>query len=428
MLRKALLVSVLVVCLLVAAGSAVYAQGGGDKFVVGENFVLRSGEVLSGNLAVLGGTATLERGSTVEGDVAIAGGQLVLAGTIEGSAAVFGGTAVLEETAVIEGDFASFGGTVETAPGAVILGETFDGLRFARPSVIVPETPRLPEVPIPLLRSRPFGGFGEIISWQFATLGSALMMLLLGIIAVLVAPKPLSRIASAAAAQPALSFGAGLLTFIVGILAGTLLLIACCLGLFVWLALLIAIAIGWIAVGLWVGQRLLAALKVRDASALAEVALGVFLITILGRFPLCLGALFSAVIGSIGLGAVVLTRFGRQPVVSSSSGSVAPRPQSLEDLDAEVLAPLALPPVGPAPVAPEPAVPGEVSETALPGTQSALEPESEPVPEPVAEAQVMPEAPVNPANPLPPGPMDETPLPGAGENEPSDRTSDQPTA
>jgi hypothetical protein len=98
-----------------------------------------------------------------------------------------------------------------------------------------------------------------------------------------VAPKPMSRIASAAATQPALSFGAGLLTFIVGILAGALLLIACCLGVFVWLALLIAIAVGWIAVGLWAGQRLLAALKVRDVSVLAEVALGVFLITVLGR-------------------------------------------------------------------------------------------------------------------------------------------------
>ena len=89
------------------------------------------------------------------------------------------------------------------------------------------------------------------------------MMLVLWAIALVVAPKPMSRIANAAATQPALSFGAGLLTFVVGILAGILLLIACCLGVFVWLALLVAIAVGWIAVGLWVGQRLLAALKVR---------------------------------------------------------------------------------------------------------------------------------------------------------------------
>ena len=160
MLRKALLVSILVVLLLAVAGSAAYAQDGGDKFVLGENFELRSGEVLSGNLAVLGGTATLARGSTVEGDVAVAGGQLTLAGTVEGSVAVLGGNAVLEETAVIEGDFASFGGSVTTAPGAVIQGEIFDGLRFDRPSLVVPEAPRLPEVPVPLPRTAPLRRVG----------------------------------------------------------------------------------------------------------------------------------------------------------------------------------------------------------------------------------------------------------------------------
>jgi len=425
MLRKALLVSALAAFLLIAAGSAVYAQGGGDKFVLGENFVLRSGEVLTGNLAVLGGNATLERGSSVQGDVAVAGGQLTVAGTIHGSAAVLGGTAVLADTAVIEGDFASFGGTVETAPGAVIQGETFDGLRFAAPPGEAPALPPLPEVPVPALRPRLFGGFGELISWQFATLGSALMMLLLGIIAVLVAPKPLSRIAAAATTQPALSFGAGLLTFIVGILAGALLLIACCLGLFVWLALMIAIAIGWIAVGLWVGQRLLAALKVRDASMLAEVALGVFLITVLGRLPFCLGALFSAVVGSIGLGAVVLTRFGRQPVLSDGDRSGAPQTQSLADLDAEVLAPLALPSVGVAVVAPAPTAPVEASEADVPETPPAQESESDPISGPADGAQSIVEPPVTPTG-APQEPGDEGPEADKSEDEASQHRPDQP--
>ena len=366
-MRKALLVSILVVLILAVAGSAVYAQDGGDKFVFGENFVLRSGETLNGNLAVLGGTATLEQGSTVTGDVAVAGGKLILGGIVEGSAAVLGGTAVLEETAVIEGDFASFGGSVEKAAGATIEGESFGAPRAGTPPVELPDFPEipafpeLPEAPRLPIRSQPFGGIGEIISWQFTTLGWALMMVLFGVIALVVAPKPLARIADAAATQPAYSFGAGLLTFVVGILAGALLLIACCLGVFVWLALLVAIAVGWIAIGLWVGQRLLRALKVRDASVLLEVALGVFLITILGRLPCCLGALFTAIVGSIGLGAVVLTRFGRQPLAPSGSGSSVPV-QSLEELDAEVLAPLALPVVGPLPVTAEPETPVESSE------------------------------------------------------------------
>jgi len=416
-MRKALLISILVVLILGAAGSAAYAQGGGDKFVFGENFVLRADEVLSGNLAVLGGSATLEQGSTVKGDVAVAGGQLIIAGTVEGSAAVLGGTAVLRDTAVIEGDFASFGGSAKLAPGAVIKGESFGGLDPRPPSLELPELPSLPVPPRPLVNPQPFGSLGQIISWQFATLGAALMMLLLGIIAVVVAPKPMSRIASAAATQPALSFGAGLLTFVVGILAGTLLLIACCLGVFVWLALLIAIAVGWIAVGLWAGQRLLAALKVRDASVLAEVALGVFLITVLGRLPCCLGALFSAVVGSIGLGAVVLTRFGRQPLMPAGPGPTPPS-QSLEELDAEVMAPLALPIVGPAPVAPEPAADENADPAVsdeLPATAPVIEPEAEPIGD---EAPQLLEAPEDPAGALSPGPADAEEQPAMAEGEP----------
>ena len=409
-MRKALLVSILVVLILGAAGSAVFAQDGGDKFVFGENFVLRSGEVLGGNLAVLGGTATLEQGSMVKGDVAVAGGQLIIAGTVEGSAAILGGTAELTETAVIKGDFASFGGTANVASGATIEGESFGGLRFAGPSVEIPELPRLPEVPKPLVRPRPFAGLGQIVSWQFATLGWALMMLVLGVIALVVAPKPMSRIANAAATQPALSFGAGLLTFVVGILAGILLLIACCLGVFVWLALLIAIAVGWIAVGLWVGQRLLAALKVRNTSVLVEVALGVVLITILGRLP-CLGVLFTAIVGSIGLGAVVLTRFGRQPVVAGGSASYAPPPQSLEELDAEVLAPLALPMVVPEPAAsPDPSVAGDL----LPASEPVIEPEAGPV----DEAPLLLEAPEEPADAIALDPVDEEPRPDVDGAEP----------
>jgi hypothetical protein len=230
-----------------------------------------------------------------------------------------------------------------------------------------------------------------------------------------VAPKPVSRIASAAAMQPALCFGAGLLTFIVGILAGALLLIACCLGVFVWLALLIAIAVGWIAVGLWVGQRLLAALKVRDTSVLVEVALGVFLITVLGRLPCCLGALFTAIVGSIGLGAVVLTRFGRQPVEPVGRGSSAPPSQSLAELDAEVLAPLALPVVGPAPAAPEADASSDLSVSdGLPALAPVIEPEASPT----GEALLLLESPEDPAVAISPGPAEAAPLPDVVDGEP----------
>jgi hypothetical protein len=111
--------------------------------------------------------------------------------------------------------------------------------------------------------------------------------------------------------------------------------------------------------GLWVGQRLLRALRVQDASSLAEVALGVFLITVLARLPWCIGFLITVIIGSVGLGAVVLTRFGTQsPSVgarpTTGGGPIAPAPtEPPQPAAVELPAPM-VPPAEPA--LPEPVV------------------------------------------------------------------------
>ena len=62
----------LIVLAVVAAAVAPVAfaqETVGDRVVMGENFTLRGGETLDGNLAVLGGNATLEPDSVVTGDV-----------------------------------------------------------------------------------------------------------------------------------------------------------------------------------------------------------------------------------------------------------------------------------------------------------------------------------------------------------------------
>ncbi len=301
MRRHLWLIGVVVLLLALFAGPIAHAQGdGGDRLVFNEAFVLASGQTLHGRLAVVSGSATLQAGSLVQQDVAAFGSALTIAGAVRGNVAAFGGTVRLAETAIIEGDFAAFGARVVREPGAVIRGDSVGTGR-------APESPGLP--PAPPARSL----FSQVIGWQLGTLGWALFLAVLAVVAVLLAPRAVGRVASAAAAEPALTFGLGLLTFIVAALGGALLLIACGLGLLVWLALGAATLLGWIAVGLWVGQRLLAAVQVRPASALGQVALGVVLITILARLPWCVGFLFSVVVASIGLGAVIVTRFGTQP-------------------------------------------------------------------------------------------------------------------
>jgi predicted flap endonuclease-1-like 5' DNA nuclease len=308
MKRAGLLVGVVLVVLLLAAAAApmAFAQGiTGDKVVMGDNYVLAAGETLDGNLAVLGGTAEIENGATVRGDVSVLGGSLEVDGTVTGNVTVLGGSTQLNESAVIEGDLANLAGSVRRAPGAVVRGDTFNGFAPGR------ITPRGTTPFWGSERGTPQSWFSRFINWQLGTIGSILLMGLLGLVLVLVAPRAVGRVASAAAVQPALAFGIGFLTLILGLLAGALLLIACGLGLLVWLALVAATVLGWIGVALWLGQRLLKALSMRSASAVAQVLVGVVLITLLSRLP-CIGWLFSIVFGSLALGAVVLTRFGTQ--------------------------------------------------------------------------------------------------------------------
>jgi hypothetical protein len=318
MKQKLVRSSMLALVILILLTPAVWAQGptGGDRLVIGQAFVLAEGEEVNGNLIVLGGSAVLQEGSVVRGDVAVFGGSATVAGTVQGNVAVFGGSTALEDSAVVEGDLATIGGSVSRSPGAVVSGEVFGGEiplpflnRFDRPFPLERPWPPLPSVR-GTQRVGPLGVFGSLVAWQFRTLGTALFLALLGVVLVTLAPRAMGRIASAAAGGAFVSFGMGLLTLVVGVLLGLLLLIACCLGLIVWLALGVAWLVGWVAVGLWLGQRLLQALNVRNASSIGEVALGVFLITVLTQLPACIGFFIGLVLGCIGLGAVVLTRFG----------------------------------------------------------------------------------------------------------------------
>lgn len=307
--RKLWWVGLLLVLLLVGTVSTAFAQDvNGDKIILGRSFVLVSGQVLRGNLAVLGGDITLEDGSRVSGDVLLLGGGLRVSGTVDGSAIVLGGNVELTDSARIRGDLAHYGGTLQRAPGAEVQGDVFNGAGRS----VGPLVPPMPPIRI-YPRAQP-GGLGKIIGWEVGTAAWVLFLVLLGLVAVAVAPRGMARIADGARRQTALSFGLGLLTLVVAVLAGGLLLIACGLGLLVWLAAVIAFLVGWLAVGLWLGQRLLQAMKIHERSSLGEMALGVFLITVLSRLPLCIGFLATVIVGSVGLGAVVLSRFGTQTV------------------------------------------------------------------------------------------------------------------
>jgi hypothetical protein len=281
------------------------AQGPiGDKFVMGGTYVLQEGEVLSGSLVVFGGSATLEEGSTVQGDVILAGGAVQVSGEVSGSIVVAGGLISLRESAVVQGDITSVGGNIDRDPGAQVNGNITDGT--VNPFELFSPGGVFPDVQFrfnPLLD----------VLWFFLR---SFMWAALAVLVVLFLQVQTERTAKAAVSQPLIAGGLGLLTVVVvPLLAVTvsLTIILIPVGLVAFLALVISWAFGVIVVGTEVGKRIADLLKQEWALA-ASAGIGTFVLTLvtngLGWLVPCVGWVAPALVGIVGLGAVLLTRYG----------------------------------------------------------------------------------------------------------------------
>lgn len=310
----------ILLCVFLGWPSTAHAQTpAGDKLVLGGEFVLASGETLRGHLTVTGGRALLAPGSRVEQDVVVFGGELHVAGTVAGGLTIFGGSVTLADAAVIQGDLAAFGGALAQEPGAVVRGEAFASPRSLLPQVPLPRPlPELsPGAADAALAADGPSMLARFLRWQAGTFALSLMLALLAAGLVALLPRRVGTVTAVSARRPLYSAGVGLLTLVLGMLAGGLLLIACGLGLLVWLGLCVALLFGWSAAGTLLGHRLLGWLRVSTPSAIAEALVGVFLLTLLARLPFGIGFLVGLAAVSVGLGAVVLTRFGQRPRLMS---------------------------------------------------------------------------------------------------------------
>jgi len=62
---------------------------------------------------VFGGSAEVREDEVIDGDLVVFGGSARIAGTVTGDAVVFGGRVVLEETGAVQGDLVSMGGSID---------------------------------------------------------------------------------------------------------------------------------------------------------------------------------------------------------------------------------------------------------------------------------------------------------------------------
>lgn len=319
MKRKILASLVLVSMIVLLLPTTALAAGPNDgRVIFGDSFTLGSGQVQDGDLVVLGGNVDLLEGSTVQGSILVLGGNVTASGEVTGNLSILGGNAELTDTSHIRGDVSTVGGSLRRASGAQIDGQVVRGqgldvpydFRFG-PSVIQPTIPNWSMGLSPIFSLLWFG---------FRTL----MLAALAVLVVIFWPEPTLRVARAAVGQPFAAGGLGLLTQVIGIPALILLALTILLSPLSFLGLLlllIAGVFGWVALGLEVGRRLGHAFN-WDMHPAAEAGIGGFLMTlVIGGFGLipCIGWVAPFVVASIGLGAVILTRFGSrdyQPAVA----------------------------------------------------------------------------------------------------------------
>ena len=285
-----------------------------DKVVFGGSYTLYSGETLDGSLFVFGGIVNTEEGSLIDGDVILFGGTLEVNGEITGDVIAMGGVVDVGNSGFVDGDVVLLGGSVDQALGADISGELIDGLTG-------PLSLGFPAgVEIPRLGLR-FSPVFDLLWFVFRLF----LWAAVAILVVLLLPNHTERTANTAFKQPVLSWALGLLTAVVLPFAVLLLSITIILipgAILLVLLVSIAWAFGLIALGYEIGKRLNSMFSHEWAPALSA-GLGTFiLILVINGLDMaipCLGWIFPALAGMIGLGALLLSRFGTQDYPSGDT-------------------------------------------------------------------------------------------------------------
>ena len=330
----------------------------GEVFVINGN-VQAAGRV-NGDLAVIRGDLVVAQTGWVSGELLGMGGTRDISGHVDGNLSGLFGKTVLRGTAVIGGDVLGGPGDLVLDPGVQIGGQVeripipslpFSDEGIDLPEITLPEVPAVPEVPalpeVPTLpRDHPdtlgerIGGF---VGRVFAALVMSVVLLAVGALIAAIWPRPTQRVAGCIADLPLRSLGLGLLTFLIAaalevlaiilfavlaVVAATLMatvilipvgLLLILLGVLllavVPLALAVGMVLGWVALAELVGQKLLAALKAQRVTPLAAVVVGLLATLWLPALlwliePCCLAWPVVILLTSLGLGAVILTRFG----------------------------------------------------------------------------------------------------------------------
>lgn len=317
----------------VYAGSE--AQGGGGLHF--GPYTLSSGDSASGSLTVFG-PVTIEEDATFDGDLTVFGeasiaegaqvdgtlvvmGSVNVAGTVEGDL-LSAGEIELTETAYVGGDVSAVG-HIRQDEGATVDGDVVQvdelGFDWDFPiDVNIPEPVAIDPVRV---RRAPF--FVRVLGVSVESVVISGVLGLLALIIVSIWPQHAERVAAVIEDAPLTAFGVGLLGLLLCSIAIALSIVTCILsvlGVVGSIVVVIGVLLGWVAIGIILGKRLMVNVFAKpEPSIVASAVAGTTLITFVLKFTQLFKpfqALFVMFLIPLAAGAVVLTRFGVQSYAS----------------------------------------------------------------------------------------------------------------
>lgn len=259
------------------------------------------GDTLNGVLLIVDGEVYLERGAQMKGSIYMLGGSAEINAQVTQDVSVIGGDLVVGPEAVVGGDFQVGSGTYQLSPEATIEGRVLTG-----PASQVQLEDFFPSV-------SPGERLVQLLPW-------ALVLAFLAFLARRTMPLPISRVSQAEVEHPVISAAMGLL---VGVVAPALLVFMAFTVILIPVTLIglvigaLTVAYGWIGFGTefgrWLRERFNLKLG-RGGTAFLGTLTFMILIDLITVIPY-IGAFVSLLAVTIGLGAVMLTRFGLREFV-----------------------------------------------------------------------------------------------------------------
>ncbi len=327
--RWPLLVPFSVLILLVLSSLA--CVGVTDKakgFELRRIFTLKSGQQRSGDQVFVAYKIRLEKDTAIGGNLTMIGRTITLDSTVQGDVVVVADRLTLGEDTQVNGDLVVCVKHLDEGTGTQIIGgklkkecTTSNRVSFSN-----------------LVESAWNSWQGSLLFRVSASLVGALLFGALSALFTAVFPRPLVRMSESVYRSPFTTGGIGCLTMLVAagltvtyavslrLLLPLILLPVVMLG---WLAAIVLSLIGWVALAGPFGIYLLHLLGMGKQPRMIGAAVGGIALALLLRvwsvfwFTAWIGLLATVVLGSFGLGAVLLTRVGTRPYPHPTSTGTA---------------------------------------------------------------------------------------------------------